>query len=139
MVGVTRGLASLAKLQQRLILREHNDLSALPLHGLPGEIRPLIDSFNTLLARTRRMLEMEQRFTDDAALELRTPLTAIRTHLQIARRVDGHQQYEAMQQAEAGVDRLTKTLGQLLLLARMESEDITRGRRPDPTPLGGHW
>ena len=135
MVGVTRGLASLAKLQQRLILREHNDLSALPLHGLPGEIRPLIDSFNTLLARTRRMLEMEQRFT----LEPRTPLTAIRTHLQIARRVDGHQQYEAMQQAEAGVDRLTKTLGQLLLLARMESEDITRGRRPDPTPLGGHW
>ncbi|ELY22689.1 ATP-binding protein [Vreelandella titanicae] len=135
--GVTRGLSPLAKLQQRLILREHNDLSTLPLHGLPGEIRPLIDSFNTLLARTRRMLELEQRFTDDAAHELRTPLTAIRTHLQIARRVDGHQQYEAMQQAEAGVDRLTKTLGQLLLLARMESEDITLARRPDPTPLGG--
>ncbi|WP_422156516.1 sensor histidine kinase N-terminal domain-containing protein [Vreelandella titanicae] len=134
--GVTRGLAPLSSLQQRLMSRNHDDLSALPIRGLPAEIRPLIDSFNTLLARTRRMLELEQRFTDDAAHELRTPLTAVRTHLQIARRVEGHQQYEAMQQAEAGVDRLTKTLGQLLLLARMESEGITRGRRPDTTSLG---
>lgn len=134
--GVTRGLLPLSKLQQRLILREHGDLSALPLHGLPCEIRPLIDSFNTLLTRTRRMLEMEQRFTDDAAHELRTPLTAIRTHLQIAGRIAGHPQYEAMQQAEAGVDRLTKTLDQLLLLARMETEDITGSHLPDSASLG---
>jgi len=134
--GVTSGLAPLAMLQRRLMSRDHDDLSALPIGGLPAEIRPLIDSFNTLLARTRRMLELEQRFTDDAAHELRTPLTAVRTHLQIARRVDGHRQYEAMQQAEAGVDRLTKTLGQLLLLARMESEDITRSRYPDSTSFG---
>lgn len=134
--GVTRGLAPLSRLQRRLMSRNHDDLSALPIRGLPGEIRPLIDSFNTLLSRTRRMLELEQRFTDDAAHELRTPLTAIRTHLQIARRVDGHRQYEAMQQAEAGVDRLTKTLGQLLLLARMESEEITRGSHSDLTPVG---
>ncbi|WP_085919210.1 ATP-binding protein [Halomonas sp. CSM-2] len=134
--GVTRGLAPLSRLQQRLMSRNHDDLSPLPVQGLPGEIRPLIDSFNTLLDRTRRMLELEQRFTDDAAHELRTPLTAVRTHLQVARRVDGHQQDEAMQQAEAGVDRLTKTLGQLLLLARMESEDITHNRRPETTPLG---
>jgi len=134
--GVTRGLAPLSRLQRRLLSRNHDDLSALPVRGLPGEVRPLIDSFNTLLSRTRRMLELEQRFTDDAAHELRTPLTAIRTHLQIARRVDGHRQYEAMQQAEAGVDRLTKTLGQLLLLARMESDEITRGSQSDLTPVG---
>ncbi|MBE0464937.1 ATP-binding protein [Halomonas colorata] len=134
--GVTRGLAPLSRLQRRLMSRSHDDLSALPVHGLPSEIRPLIHSFNTLLSRTRRMLELEQRFTDDAAHELRTPLTAIRTHLQIARRVDGHRQYEAMQQAEAGVDRLTKTLGQLLLLARMESEEIIRGSHFDLTSVG---
>ncbi|MEC8918519.1 MAG: ATP-binding protein [Pseudomonadota bacterium] len=132
--GVTRGLSPVSKLQRRLILRDHDDLSALPVRGLPREIRPLIDGFNALLARTRRMLELEQRFTDDAAHELRTPLTAIRTHLQIARRVDGDPRREAMQQAEAGVGRLTKTLDQLLLLARMESDEITRGSL-DPTPL----
>nr|WP_239032103.1 ATP-binding protein [Modicisalibacter sp. MOD 31.J] len=133
--GVTRGLSPLSRLQRRLMSRDHDDLSALPIRGLPGEIRPLIDGFNTLLARTRRMLELEQRFTDDAAHELRTPLTAIRTHLQIARRVEGDSHREAMQQAEAGVERLTKTLDQLLLLARMESEEITRGSA-DPTLLG---
>lgn len=133
--GVTRGLSPLSRLQRRVMSRDHDDLSALPIRGLPGEIRPLIDGFNTLLARTRRMLELEQRFTDDAAHELRTPLTAIRTHLQIARRVDGDPRREAMQQAEAGVGRLTKTLDQLLLLARMESEEATRGS-VDPTRLG---
>jgi signal transduction histidine kinase len=125
--GVTRGLSPLSSLKRRLISRDHDDLSALPNRGLPGEIRPLIDGFNMLLARTRRMLELEQRFTDDAAHELRTPLTAIRTHLQVARRVDGDARREAMQQAEAGVGRLTQTLDQLLLLARMEGDDITHG------------
>ncbi|MGQ7241974.1 ATP-binding protein [Salinicola sp. V024] len=133
--GVTRGLSPLSRLQRRLMSRDHDDLSALPIRGLPGEIRPLIDGFNTLLARTRRMLELEQRFTDDAAHELRTPLTAIRTHLQIARRVDGDPHQQAMQQAEAGVGRLTKTLDQLLLLARMESEEVAQGS-VDPTRLG---
>ncbi len=133
--GVSRGLSPLSRLQRRLISRDYDDLSALPTRGLPGEIRPLIDGFNTLLSRTRRMLELEQRFTDDAAHELRTPLTAIRTHLQIARRVEGNPRREAMQQAEAGVERLTKTLDQLLLLARMESKEITRGSL-ESSPLG---
>lgn len=126
--GVTRGLAPLSRLQRRLSGRDHGDLSPLPVRGLPSEIRPLIDGFNTLLGRTERMLEMEQRFTDDAAHELRTPLTAIRTHLQIADRVEGDRRREAMQQAEAGVERLTRTLDQLLMLARMESEEMARGK-----------
>ena len=40
-----------------------------------------------------------------------------------------------MQQAEAGVERLTKTLEQLLLLVRMESEEIVSGNG-DPTFVG---
>ncbi|MBZ5875760.1 MULTISPECIES: ATP-binding protein [Chromohalobacter] len=133
--GVTRGLSPLSRLQRRLMSRDHDDLSALPIRGLPSEIRPLIEGFNDLLVRTRRMLEREQRFTDDAAHELRTPLTAIRTHLQVARRVDGDPRRKAMQQAEAGVERLTKTLEQLLLLVRMESEEIVSGNG-DPTFVG---
>ncbi|MCW4153838.1 ATP-binding protein [Halomonas sp. 18H] len=120
--GVARGLSPLTRLQRRLVSRADGDLSALPMRGLPAEIRPLIDGFNTLLLRTRRVLDMEQRFTDDAAHELRTPLTAIRTHLQVSQRVEGEQRRYALQQAEAGVARLSKTLDQLLLLARMESE-----------------
>ncbi|WP_136248415.1 ATP-binding protein [Halomonas borealis] len=121
--GVTRELSPLTWLQRRLVSRDPGDLSELPCAGLPSEIRPLIDGFNTLLGRTRRVLELEQRFTDDAAHELRTPLTAIRTHLQISQRVEGQQRRDALQQAEDGVTRLSKTLDQLLLLARMESAE----------------
>lgn len=128
--GVSRGLVPLSRLQQRLAKRDHDDLSPLPERRIPGEIRPLIISFNGLLGRVRRMLELEQRFTDDAAHELRTPLTAIRTHLQVAGRVDGAPRQTAMRHAEDGVVRLSRTLDQLLLLARMEggtaSDDDSR-------------
>lgn len=130
--GVTRGLSPLSLLQRRLTARRTGDLSALPTGRLPDEIRPLIVDFNALLSRTQSMLEREQRFTDDAAHELRTPLTAIRTHLQVSQRVEGQQRRDAMQQAEAGVTRLTKTLDQLLLLARMESEEALHD---DPQPV----
>ncbi|ALM51465.1 sensor histidine kinase [Halomonas huangheensis] len=133
--GVTRGLLPLSRLQRRLSGRDDGDLSPLPVCGLPSEVRPLIDGFNTLLGRTERMLEMEQRFTDDAAHELRTPLTAIRTHLQIAGRVEGDRRRQAIQHAELGVERLTRTLDQLLMLARMESEEVARGKL-EPVTIG---
>ena len=50
----------------------------------------------------------------------RTPLTAIKTHLQVASRVEGEGARRALARAEEGVARLTRTLEQLLTLARVE-------------------
>ena len=63
---------------------------------------------------------MNARLTDDAAHELRSPLTAIKTHLQVASMTEGAPARQALAQAEAGTDRLHQTLEQLLLLARVE-------------------
>src|SRR5690606_19980853 len=49
------------------------------------------------------------------------PLTAIRTHLQVARMTEGQRAEHAVNQAARAAERMQATLEQLLLLARIES------------------
>src|SRR5690606_30562265 len=49
-----------------------------------------------------------------------TPLTAIKTQLQVARMTQGERADHALHQAERAVERLQTTLEQLLLLARLD-------------------
>jgi len=117
---VWRGLAPLTRLREALANRHPDALAPISTYGVPAEIQPLIETLNGLLARVQQTIIREQRFTNDAAHELRTPLTAIKTHLQVARRVDGEAAAASLAHAEQGVVRLSRTLDQLLMLARVE-------------------
>ncbi|MDR5868487.1 ATP-binding protein [Halomonas koreensis] len=119
-VGVVRGLAPLERLRDALARRHPEALAPLATRDLPAELRPPVATLNRLLDRVQRAMVREQRFTNDAAHELRTPLTAIKTHLQVAARVEGEGARQALARAEEGVARLTRTLEQLLMLARVE-------------------
>lgn len=119
-LGVWRGLAPLTRLRESLASRHPEALAPVATYGLPKEIKPLIETLNTLLERVQQTILREQRFTNDAAHELRTPLTAIKTHLQVARRVEGQAAMASLNYAEEGVMRLSSTLDQLLTLARVE-------------------
>jgi two-component system sensor histidine kinase QseC len=87
---------------------------------LPSELQPLLDTQNQLFQRIGKTIERERRLTGDAAHELRSPLTAIKTHLQVARMTEGAARDQSLARAEEGADRLHRTLEQLLLLARVE-------------------
>ncbi|NOG31657.1 two-component sensor histidine kinase [Halomonas sp. TBZ9] len=117
---VWRGLAPLTRLRESLAKRHPDALAPISTFGVPAEIQPLIETLNGLLARVQQTIIREQRFTNDAAHELRTPLTAIKTHLQVAQRVDGEAAAASLAHAEQGVVRLSRTLDQLLMLARVE-------------------
>ena len=138
-IGVVRGLRPLDRLRQALAQRHPDALAPVATHGVPGEIRPLVETLNGLLARIQQTLVREQRFTNDAAHELRTPLTAIKTHLQVARRVEGEASQRSLAHAEEGVARLSRTLDQLLMLARVEGrlhfEDGEASRAADVAAL----
>jgi signal transduction histidine kinase len=105
---------------------EHN-LSQLTLERVPAEIKPLVTSFNSLLARLRDAFANQRRFVQDAAHELRTPITAVALQLENVRRdMPAGACANSFAQLETGVLRAQRLVDQLLKMSRQESAT------PDP-------
>ena len=123
-LGIGRGLAPLKKVTTEVARRESGFLEPIDIGPVPREIRPLATALNDLLQRLAQALEMERRFTDDAAHELRTPLAALKTQAQVAlRATDEQERNNALTQIIKGVDRASHLLQQMLTLARLHSSD----------------
>lgn len=122
-LGVLRGLAPLQRLQRALAERSHIDRSPVSAEGVPGEVRPLVLSINELLGRLDRALTLQGRFIADAAHQLKTPIAALRTQLDVAlREPDAARLRNAVQATYPGLERLSRLVSQLLSLARNEPE-----------------
>ncbi|EPL04355.1 sensor histidine kinase [Pseudomonas sp. CF161] len=119
-LGIGQGLAPLNRIRDALMRRSADSLEPLQIDPMPSELRPLVETQNQLFQRIAKTLERERRLTGDAAHELRSPLTAIKTHLQVARMTEGTARDQSLARAEEGADRMHRTLEQLLLLARVE-------------------
>ncbi|MEQ1807288.1 MAG: sensor histidine kinase N-terminal domain-containing protein, partial [Burkholderiaceae bacterium] len=67
-------------------LRHHNplDLTPVQVEGPPRELLPILRAVDTLFARVGHALSVERRFTSVAAHEMRTPLSGLRAHAQLA-------------------------------------------------------
>jgi two-component system OmpR family sensor kinase len=120
-LAVGRALEPLQRITALVKARRVNTLDALPDTQLPDEVQPLMGALNELLARLRAALERERAFMADAAHELRTPLTAL--HLQIgalSRAGTEPERAAAMAGLEAGVQRTSHLVEQMLALARQE-------------------
>lgn len=118
-----RGLAPVSDITRELALRGPDHLAGLPAGTVPVEIAPLVDTLNTLLSKVRSTLEAERGFTADAAHELRTPLAALTTQLQVAQRArDPAEREHALDQMKEGLTRTTRLVEQMLQLARLDPE-----------------
>ncbi|MGC5701020.1 sensor histidine kinase N-terminal domain-containing protein [Pseudomonas sp. NFXW11] len=119
-LGIGQSLAPLNRIRDALMRRSADSLEPLQIQPMPSELRPLLETQNQLFQRIAKTIERERRLTGDAAHELRSPLTAIKTHLQVARMTEGAAREQSLARAEEGADRMHRTLEQLLLLARVE-------------------
>ncbi|MCG8568468.1 MAG: HAMP domain-containing histidine kinase, partial [Desulfobacterales bacterium] len=73
----------------------------------------------------RESLEVQRRFTADAAHELRTPLTAIKLQLEMLQRAETESERAELElNLVAGVDRATKLIESLLMLSRHEVDTL---------------
>jgi len=121
--SVRKGLAPIRDLREALEQRPPSAVEPVPLLGMPRELQPLVQTLNGLLERIDRMVQIERRFTADAAHELRTPIAAIRMQAQVALGAgdDVAGRNHALQTTLAGCDRASHLVDQLLTLARLEA------------------
>lgn len=116
--------------QVALQITRADDLSRrIPYSGPPGdEVGQLISAFNQTLSRLENLFLTQRRFLADVGHELRTPLTVIRGNVDLMRRMD-QLDVESMDSIQSEVDRLTRMVGDLLLLAQAESGKLPLDRR----------
>lgn len=119
---VRRSLAPVARVRAQLAARSADDLAPVAEAGLPEELQPLVHEFNALLARLGQAFEVQQRFVADAAHELRSPLAALKLQVQGLRRAEDEQARErTLTRLEAGIERATRLVSQLMELARQQA------------------
>lgn len=123
--SVSRGLSPLQAMQEEVHKRSDRNLEPIALARVPVEVHGLVGELNLLLERLRNALEAERRLTGDAAHEIRTPLAALRTHVQVVlRSTDPQFQAHGLQQINRSVTRITTLMEQILLLARLDSDAL---------------
>lgn len=91
--------------------------------NVPVEIRPFIREINALIDRLEFMIEKEKRFSADAAHELRTPITMVKSTLQSALMVSQERKTssEAVSESLEDLGRLENVIESLLELSRWET------------------
>jgi signal transduction histidine kinase len=95
------------------------------------ELGSLASSFNTMADRIENTVVTLQRFVADAAHELNTPITALRTNLELATSEDDTHGYQSdLEQAQVELARLERLTTSLLALARLEARGNEVERRP---------
>jgi signal transduction histidine kinase len=87
----------------------------LPTDEIPREVRPLVSAINLALDRLEEGFRIQRDFTADAAHELRTPLSILRTRLDIL----GDEQIA--QALRRDVDGMAHIISQLLDIAELDA------------------
>jgi len=119
---VTSSMRPLVRVRRQLAGRSAEDLAPVGEQGLPEEVRPLVHELNLLFDRLRQAFDAQQHFVADAAHELRTPLAALKLQLEALRRApDDEARGRATARLAAGLERASRLVDQLLVLARQQA------------------
>ncbi|WP_225859601.1 sensor histidine kinase [Streptomyces albicerus] len=102
----------------------------IPVHG-HDDIAALAETFNAMLDRLERAFAAQREFVDDAGHELRTPITIVRGHLELMGD-DPAEREETVRLVTDELDRMSRIVEDLLLLAKAERPDFVR---PEPVQL----
>lgn len=109
-----------------------NTLSdSIEIEGGGEEIQELVKSFNQMTEQLDEAFAMQRRFSASAAHELRTPIAALRTKLDVFKKKkrEQHEYDELVTTMETYIDRLSSIITDLLEFAETselgEAEDVS--------------
>ena len=88
-----------------------------------GEMAELAITFNEMMDRLQAAFASQRNFINDAGHELRTPITIIRGHLEVMGD-DPQEQQETLTLVIDELDRMTRFVNDLILLAKAERPDF---------------
>lgn len=90
------------------------------------ELRPLAESFNTMLVRIEGAFWRQQQFLSDASHELRTPTSIIKSYCDVTlRRERTAPEYrDALRKIEETVNRMCDIINRILVISRLDSKTI---------------
>jgi signal transduction histidine kinase len=116
-------------------LREASEIAAgigparpgvrLPTDEIPREVRPLVSAVNQGLDRLEEGFRIQRDFTADAAHELRTPLSILRT------RIDMLEDQTMRQALRQNLEGMAHIVSQLLDIAELDTLVIDPGEKAD--------
>lgn len=115
---------SAGSLDERLEVTGHDDLTDLQV------------TFNDMLDRLESAFTTQRKMLDDAGHELRTPLTVVRGHLEVMDEHDPADVEETKTLLLDEVDRMSRLVDDLLVLAKSRRPDFVRREPVDLTALG---
>ena len=119
---VSGSLQPVARVRAQVAARQADDLSPVSEADLPDEVLPLVQELNLLFGRVKTAFDAQQHFVADAAHELRTPLQALKLQALSLERADSPEaRGVAIGRLTAGIERATRLVEQLLVLARQEA------------------
>ena len=122
----------ITKVAEAVRLRRADDHQPLQITEVPEELMPMVKALNALFQRVSLAITRERQFTSEAAHELRTPLAALKTNVQVA--LDALEQTPAQEELVAidhGITRLSAVVDQLLIIARVDSLESAQLPRDD--------
>ena len=122
---LNRELQPLDELRRAITHRDPDHLDAIELPSPRSELAPVVSELNHLLDRVTTSVKRERRFLADAAHELRTPLAVLKLQAENARDAGAtREQRVHLDRLISGVDRSTRVVEQLLMLARLDAHAV---------------
>ncbi|MCA1735632.1 MAG: HAMP domain-containing histidine kinase [Actinobacteria bacterium] len=133
-VAAGRVLAPLRTLQKTAQSITETDLTQRIAVRGQDEVARLGRTFNAMLARLEVAFSAQQRFVDDAGHELRTPITIVRGHIELLSD-DPAERRETVALVTDELDRMSRIVSDLLLLAKAQQPDFLRPESVDVATL----
>ncbi|MFI6900705.1 sensor histidine kinase [Nonomuraea sp. NPDC050394] len=131
--AVGQALRPVKRIRTQLATITAGDLGRrVTVPGTGDEIAALATATNDTLTRLERSAETQRHFVSDASHELRSPITALRTQLELAVADPADTDWpEVGARSLDAVDRLSGIIDELLLMARLDAGAVPDRKRVD--------